>query len=230
MKLSVVMATMNEEEAVADVIRDVLTFNSKWDPEIVVVDSSTDRTPEIAKKLGARVILQEPQGHGVALRKGMFEAKGDVIVTTDCDGTYPVELIPLFVEMIEKEGYDVVSGNRMNRYNRSMPFLNRAANRIFAILVRMIYRIPTHDVTTGMHALRREVVRSINWETNYSFPVEIIVRTVENGYRWQEVEIPYRERVGEVTLHRFRSGRAYMRFILGHRFSRGKTREGAGKA
>jgi glycosyltransferase involved in cell wall biosynthesis len=221
MKISVVMPTMNEEAAVGKVIGDALKCGAAWDPEIVVVDSSTDRTPEIAAALGARVIRQEPHGHGRALRAAMLAAAGDVVLTTDCDDTYPMQYIPQFMHLIEREGYDAVSGNRMHRDNRSMPLANTLANWSFATLVRLLYRIPAHDVTTGMHALRRDVIHSITWEANYSFPAELIVKTVQQGYRWRELDIPYRERIGEVTLNRWRSGRAYLRFIVGYRFGAG---------
>ena len=224
MKLSVVMATMNEEGAVSNVIGDALKYGAAWSPEIVVMDSSTDRTAEIASDLGAHVIRQEPQGHGAALRTAMLAAKGDVILTTDCDETYPMDYIPRFMELIEKASYDAVSGNRIHGENRTMPLANRMANWLFAALVRLLYRIPTHDVTTGMHALRRDVVHSIPWKTNYSFPAELIIRTAQRGFRWHEMKIPYRERTGDVTLNRFRSGWAYVGFIVGHRFRRERER------
>ena len=217
MKISVVMPTMNEEGAVGKVVADALRHGAPWGPEVVVVDSSRDRTPEMAAAGGARVIRQEPRGHGLALRAAMREAAGDVVVTTDCDDTYPMEYIPHFMELIERGGYDAVSGNRIHRGNKAMPFANRAANSLFAFLVRLLYGIPAHDVTTGMHAFRREVIHAIPWETNYSFPAELIIKTVKKGYRWKEIDIPYRERIGEVTLNRWRSGKAYLRFIIGYR-------------
>jgi glycosyltransferase involved in cell wall biosynthesis len=220
MRISVVMPAMNEEEAVKRVIQDALKHGDRWEPEIVVVDSSTDRTPEIAAGLGARVIRQEPRGHGVALRTAMLAAEGDVVITTDCDDTYPMDYIPKFMNLIEERGYDAVSGNRIHGGNRSMPLANRIANWSFAKLVRVLYGISTNDVTTGMHAFRRELIHKIPWQANYSFPAELIIKTVRNDYSWKEIRIPYRERIGEVTLHRWRSGKAYLRFIIGYRFSR----------
>lgn len=217
MRISVVMPTMNEEQAVEKVIGDARVHGAPWNPEIVLVDSSTDRTPQIAESMGARVIRQPPQGHGRALAAAMRAASGDVVITTDCDDTYPMHAIPRVMSLIEKDGFDAVSGSRMHRGNRAMPLANRAANWLFAFLVRRLYGIPVHDVTTGMHAFRREVIHSIAWETNYAFPAELIIKTVERGYRWRELDIPYRERTGEVTLNRWRSGKAYLRFIIGYR-------------
>ncbi len=218
MKISVVMPTMNEEGSVGKVIEDAVRHGAPWIPEVVVVDSSKDRTPEIAESLGARVIRQEPGGHGIALRSAMLAAGGDVVITTDCDDTYPMDFIPRFMEFIEEGGYDAVSGNRIHGGNRSMPIPNKIANWSFATLVRLLYGIPTHDVTTGMHAFKRELIHKIPWETNYSFPAELIIKTVKEGYKWRETDIPYSERIGEVTLNRWRSGKAYIRCIFKYRF------------
>jgi len=152
------------------------------------------------------------------LRTAMFAATGDVIITTDCDDTYPMEYIPQFMKLIEQSGYDIVSGNRMKSGKHSMPFLNIVTIRLLALFVRLLYGIRTHDVTTGMHAVRREVVHSINWKTNYSFPAELIIKSIENGHKWRELIIPYHPRIGQIKLNRWRSGKAYLRFILGNRF------------
>jgi len=218
MKLSAVMATLNEEGAIGKVIEDVKKNTKGHELEIVVVDSSSDRTAEIAEGKGAKVIRQPKSGHGIALRAAMLAAGGDVIITTDCDDTYPMDYVPKFLELIGA-GYDVVSGNRMNRMTRAMPLSNRLANFGFALIVRILYGISTNDVTTGMFAIRREVVHAIPWETNYSFPAEIIIRTNLNGFKYKQIDIPYRGRIGEVTLNKWRSGKAYLRCFLKHRFN-----------
>lgn len=218
MKISVVMPTLNEENAIGKVIDDIKANAKRYDLEIVVVDSSTDHTAEIAQSKGAVVIKQPKSGHGLALRKAMLSATGDIVITADCDDTYPMEYIPRFVEEIGK-GFDVISGNRMNRMNRAMPLSNRLANFGFAMMVRLLYGIKTNDVTTGMFAIKREVVHSIPWETNYSFPAEIVIRSNLEGYKFRQIDIPYRERIGEVTLNKWRSGKAYLRCFLKYRFN-----------
>lgn len=217
MRLSVAMATLNEERAIPKVVGDIKRHGAPWDPEIVVVDSSTDRTAEVARGLGARVIWQPPSGHGRALLAAMRAARGDIVMTADCDDTYPMKDIPRFIRLIEEEGYDLVSANRMTRRLRAMPLGNRLANHGFALLVRLLYGIPTSDVSTGMFAVRRRVLETVRFRTNYSLPAEIIVRSNLAGFRWRQVDIEYRIRVGEVTLHRWRSGKAYLKFIFGYR-------------
>jgi len=218
MKLSVVMATLNEEGAIGNVINDIRENAKDHDLEIVVVDSSSDKTPEIAKSLGAKVITQPKSGHGLALRAAILAASGDVIITTDCDNTYPMEYIPKFLDLI-RGGYDIVSGNRMNRMNKAMPLSNRMANFGFALIVKLLYGIPTSDVSTGMFAIKKEAAHAVKWETNYSFPAELIIRSKLAGFKYEQIDIPYRERIGEVTLNKWRSGKAYLRCFINYRFN-----------
>jgi len=218
MKLSVVMATLNEEGAIGKVIDDIKKNSQGHELEIVVVDSSTDRTAEIAQSKGAVIIKQPKSGHGKALRAALLAASGDVIMTTDCDDTYPMDHIPKFLDLIGR-GYDVVAGNRMNKMNKAMPLSNRIANAAFALIVRVLYGIRTNDVSTGMFAIKREVVHGVPWETNYSFPAEIIIRSNLAGYKFKQIDIPYRERIGEVTLNKWKSGKAYLRCFINYRFN-----------
>ena len=219
MKISVVMPSFNEEKAVGPMIESIRRHSSGFETEILLVDSSSDGTPEAARKLGARVITQPPQGHGVALRAAIDSASGDIIITSDCDNTYPMEFIPELVRLIEKEGLDIISCNRLHSgLGGEMPFSNKLANRTFALLVRLFYKIPVHDVTTGMFAMRREVAQKVRFENNYSLPCEIIIRSVLAGFKHREIDIPYRPRLGEVTLNKWRSGKAYLKCIFKYRF------------
>jgi glycosyltransferase involved in cell wall biosynthesis len=218
LSLSVVTITLNEEKAIGKVIRDIQAATGNG-CEILVVDSSTDKTPEIAESLGARVIRQEPRGYGVAMRTALLSGSGDVIITTDCDDTYPMEKIPEFTKLIE-DGFDIVSGSRLRGHLRpeNMPAMNWFGNWVFATMTACLYGFDTTDVTTGMRAYRREVLHSIEWETNYALPAELIIRPFLAGYKIKEIAIPYRERVGEITLNKWRSGKAFLRGITKYKF------------
>lgn len=225
--VSVVMPTFNEEGAIEKVVEDIRRHTSAHPTEILIVDSSSDRTAEIAKRLGVRVIAQKPQGHGIALRAAIQNASGDIVITADCDNTYPMEKIPELVRLITEEGYDLVSCNRLTReLTREMPLSNRLANMAFAAIVRLLYRIPTHDVTTGMFAMKKSIAHGIPWETNYSFPAEIIIRSNLAKCRYVEVPIAYKLRIGEVTLNKWRSGKAYLRCFAKYRFFPGMNLRG----
>jgi glycosyltransferase involved in cell wall biosynthesis len=219
-KVSIVMPTFNEEQALPLVVEDIRKYTQAYDTEILIVDSSRDNTAAVAERLGVKVISQPPRGHGIALRAAILAAAGDYIVTADCDNTYPMDRLPEFIDLLENQGFDLVSGNRLGtpEVRKAMPMANLMANRFFALVVRVLYGSGTHDVTTGMFGFRRQAAHAIPWETNYSFPAEIIIRARLAGLRYKEVPIAYKLRVGEVTLHRWRSAKAYLRCFAKYRF------------
>ncbi len=202
--LSVVMGTYNEEAAIETVITDIQDVTDGR-AEIVCVDGSSDRTPEIARELGARVIEQEPQGYGVAVREALLSASRPVVVTTDCDDTYPMEQLPEFLEAIN-EGRDVVSGDRLYHGAETMPEMNRFGNRVFALLASVLMNRRVHDTTTGMRAYRKEVIEKIDWTENTGLSAELLIRPVMREYDVQELPIAYRERKGETKLDPIKGG------------------------
>jgi len=204
MKLTVSMITMNEERAVAKVVADIRRVAP--DAEIFVVDSSRDRTAEIAQELGCRVFKQfPPKGYGPAMDRAVRDAAGDVVITLDCDDTYPVEAIPTLLSLIEG-GFDLVNTTRTYRRPEAMPFANFLANRLFALGARMLHGLKTTDVHSGMRAYRKTMLEQVQWDANGpALPVDMYVIPFRMGFRTTEVPIKYRERIGETTLQRWRS-------------------------
>ena len=214
--VSVVMATRNEEEAIGKVIRDIRTA-TKDQAEIVIVDGSEDKTPKIAESLGATVIYQKPRGYGIAVKTALLSATKNVILTMDCDDTYPAEKIPEFIRMIDA-GYDVVSGSRMILENDSMDTVNKFGNMLFAKLTSLLYGIEITDITTGMRAYRREVVVGIDWTENIGLSAELLFRPAKKGFRIIEIPIPYRKRVGVTKLDPLTGGMKILKSIIKYRF------------
>ncbi|MFW5896220.1 MAG: glycosyltransferase, partial [archaeon] len=177
--VAVVMGTYDEEQAIGRVLDDVDRVTD-GKASVVCVDSSADRTPEIARERGARVIRQEPQGYGVAVHRALQAADRPIIVTTDCDDTYPMEALPRFLDAINA-GYDVVSGDRLRRGANAMPRFNRLGNRAFALLASLLVGGRVHDTTTGMRAYRREVIESIEWTENTGLSAELLLRPLLRG-------------------------------------------------
>jgi glycosyltransferase involved in cell wall biosynthesis len=205
MKLTVSMITMNEEGAVAKVIRDIQRVAP--DAEVLLVDSSKDRTAEIAQELGARVIKQfPPQGYGPAMDRAVREANGEIVITLDCDDTYPVEAIAELRRLIEKDGYDLANTTRTWKRPKAMPFANFLANRVFALGARILHGLKTTDVHSGMRAYRKSMIDNVRWVAKgAALPVDMYVIPHRMGYRTVEIPIDYRERIGETTLHRWSS-------------------------
>ncbi|HEY3056482.1 MAG TPA: glycosyltransferase family 2 protein [Thermoanaerobaculia bacterium] len=204
MKLTVSMITMNEEGAIAKVVADIRRIAP--DAEILVVDSSRDRTAEIAESLGCRVIKQfPPQGYGPAMDRAVREGSGDVVVTLDCDDTYPVEMIPELVRRIDA-GADLVNTTRVKRRPKAMPFANFIANRVFALGARVLHGLKTTDVHSGMRAYRKSMIDRVKWNPRGpALPVDMLVIPFRMGFRVEEVPIEYRERIGTPTLNRWSS-------------------------
>ena len=204
MKLTVSMITMNEEGAVGKVVADIRGVVP--DAEILLVDSSRDRTPDIAASLGCRVIRQfPPQGYGPAMNRAVREAAGDVVITLDCDDTYPVEAIPRLVELVQA-GNDLVNTTRVQRRPKAMPLANFLANRAFALLARLLHGIRTTDLHSGMRAYRKSMIAQVEWdERGPALPVDMLLIPYRRGFRVAEIPIDYRERIGETTLRRFSS-------------------------
>ena len=210
--LSVVMGTYNEAEAIGTVLDDIDDVTDGR-AEVVCVDGSSDRTPEIAREHGATVIEQEPQGYGVAVSEALRSATRDVIVTTDCDDTYPMERLGDFLALIN-DGYDVVSGDRLYYGAEAMPFLNRLGNSAFAYLASALMGERVHDTTTGMRAYRSEVIEKIEWTENTGLSAELLLRPLIRGYEIREEPIPYRERAGETKLDPLGGGAAIAKSIV----------------
>jgi glycosyltransferase involved in cell wall biosynthesis len=210
--VAVVMGTYNEAAAVGQVLDDVERATDGR-AEVVCVDSSDDRTPEIARERGARVVRQPPRGYGEAVREAVLAPERPVVVTTDCDDTYPMERLPDFLAAIN-EGYDVVSGDRLARGAEAMPALNRLGNRAFAALASLLAGHRVGDTTTGMRAYRRELLQEITWTENTGLSAELLLRPLMRGYRVRELPIDYRERAGETTLDPLRGGAAIAWSIL----------------
>ena len=210
--VSVVMGTYNEEAAVGNVL-DSIDEATDGAAETVCVDGSSDRTAEIAREHGARVIEQEPQGYGVAVARALRAADRPVIVTTDCDGTYPMDALPEFLDAIN-DGADVVSGDRLYHGAATMPPFNRFGNHAFAVLASVLLGERVHDTTTGMRAYRQDIIEDIEWTENTGLSAELLVRPLARGYDVHETPIEYGERLGETTLDPLSGGKEIARSIL----------------
>ena len=198
--LTVAMITMNEAAAVGKVIDDIKAVVPN--AEILVVDSSKDDTPQIAEKKGARVIRQfPPQGYGKAMHLALTSGRGKVVVTLDCDDTYPAEDIPKLASLVADAGFDVVDGCRIQGKPDAMPWLNYAANMGFATIASVMFWYPIKDLHSGMRAYRRSLFDEISFAPKgAALPVELLLRPLRMGKRVVAVPIAYRERVGTSTM------------------------------
>ncbi len=218
--ISIVMITMNEEKAVGKVISDIKALLPN--EEILIVDSSKDKTPEIASSLGAKVIRQfPPQGYGKAMDMALRSASGDVVVTLDCDDTYPIKMIPEFVRLITEDGYDLVDGSRLKEKPKAMPMINYLANIGFAIIASILFFKHITDLHSGMRAYKKSLIDSLHYDPKGpALPVELLLRPIKDGFRVKSVYIDYFERIGQTTMQPLQSAWWTLKRILKVRFCR----------
>ena len=217
--LTVAMITRNEEKAIAKVIADIRRVVPS--AEILVVDSSSDRTAEIAQEMGARVIKQFPaKGYGPAMDLALRSGKGQVVVTLDCDDTYPCEDIPRLAGLVLDEGYDIVDGSRLKSKPQAMPWINYLANWAFAFLASLLFLRRVTDLHSGMRAYRKSLIDELKYKPRgAALPVELLLRPLKMGKKLKVVYIDYRERVGTSTMRPLESAWWTLRRIVGVRFA-----------
>jgi glycosyltransferase involved in cell wall biosynthesis len=195
------MISRNEEGAIAKVVQDVRHVVPG--AEVVVVDGSADRTPEIAAAHGARVIPEPGGGPATALIGALRASDRPIVATVDADNTYPPELLPAIIELA-RCGFDVVGTDRLG-FGRpaTMQRQNYLANRFFNVIASIRTRRRVRDVHSGMRAYRRAVIDRFNWDTKgLALPVDLLLWPIAARLRVLEVPIEYRDRIGTTKLVR----------------------------
>ena len=216
--ISVVIATLNEEEGIGPTLEELQKVLS--DPYLVVVDGkSVDTTVEIAKKMGANVLLQDGKGKGDALLKGIKQLNSNVrhVVFTDADFTYPAEHVPTMIEILEQNpDVGMVIGNRFDgEYNfKSIfnPFY--VGNRLLAFAQHVVNGVKLNDPLSGLRVVKWEILEG--WKPKskgFDVEAEMNFHVERKGYRIVEIPIKYRARLGEKKL-KLRHGFGILKRIL----------------
>lgn len=212
--ISVVLPTKDEEEAIEEVVRKCRAVGVE---EIVVVDDSRDKTPEIAEKLGCKVV-RNVKGYGSAYLEGLKLVNGDVVVLMDADGSYDPLEIPRLVEPILRGEADVVLGSRFKGriMPGAMPWHHRyLGNPLLTKFTNVLFGTKFSDIHTGFRAVRREVLQNLNLKCRgMEFATEFVLKTVNLSLRVVEVPITYHPRIGKSKLRSFRDGWRHLRLIL----------------
>jgi glycosyltransferase involved in cell wall biosynthesis len=219
LKISVVIPCYNEEQG----IRHTIGMLPECVDEIVVVDNnSTDRTSEVAKSLGARVVFEKRKGYGAAYQAGLPAVTGDITVTLDGDGTYPAEQIPELVDYLEDRRLDFVSASRFPLKNpRAMNFSNKVGNGVLTLGMAVLYGRPVRDSQSGMWVYRSPVYKKLTLTSDgMAFSEEIKIEAIRaQGVRFGEYHIHYHPRIGEVKLQKWRDGFHNLFFLVKKRFA-----------
>lgn len=220
-KIAVLIPTLNEEKTIGKVIKSIPKNKLKdmgYDVEAFIIDGdSKDKTREIAKKLGAKIILEPKKGYGRAYITGFSKVLADIYVTADADDTYPIKIIEVVIPYMEKYKLDFINTNRFKKYERgAWPPINKVGNKLLTYLTILLYGIRIKDSQSGMWFIRRDLLKNLKvYGTGMEFSVEIKIELIKKTKRWLEIPIYYkRRRHGSTKVHWFKDGVRILKFLL----------------
>lgn len=221
--ISIVIPCLNEEASVGQVIELARQGIARLGlaGEIIVVDNgSSDRSVQIAREHGARVIFEKHRGYGSALRAGFAQACHEILVMGDADLTYDFTAIADLVRPILENRADFVIGNRMKSIRPgAMPKLHRyLGNPVLSFALRVMFGSNlVHDAHCGLRAITAEAYKELRCvTTGMEFASEMVVRAIRCRLRIMERDIVYHPRKGQSKLHSFRDGWRHLRFMILH--------------
>ena len=216
--LAVVLAAFNEEEGIAPTIcelKEVLC-----EPHLVVVDGkSSDRTSQLAKDLGAEVILQKGKGKGDAISQGLCHLNGGAsyVAFIDADYTYPAKHIKEMLYVLDQHPeVGMVLGDRFSKIYEQESDRNKfyLGNRILGFAHKVFNGVDLNDPYTGLRIVRSDVLKG--WKPKsegFDIEAEINHHVQKLGYKIVELPIKYRKRLGKKKLG-FRHGLKILRRII----------------
>lgn len=188
-KITVVIPTKNEAGGIVKVVRGAKPFAD----EIIVVDGSVDQTADLARRAGAKVILEEQGGVGAAKRLGIAKAKGDIIVLMDADGSHEPRDIPKLVEPIKKNQADLVLASRVRGgsdefYVNLSGLVRQTGGDLVSFVVNRRFKTNLTDTINGYRAIRRSTALKIGLTADdFDIEQEMVIRCLKKKYRVCEV-------------------------------------------
>jgi glycosyltransferase involved in cell wall biosynthesis len=221
--VAVVVAAYNEEEGIAPTISELKEVLNK--PHLVVVDGkSKDRTVQLAKDLGADVIIQNGKGKGNAISQGLAYLNGSTtyVMFTDADFTYPAKHIKEMINVLDyNPDVGMVLGDRFSKNYETESDRNQffIGNRILGFAQRVFNGVNLNDPYTGLRIIRSELVN--RWKPKsqgFDIEAELNHHVKRSGYNIMELPIKYRKRLGKKKLG-FRHGLNILRRIVIERLS-----------
>jgi glycosyltransferase involved in cell wall biosynthesis len=219
--VTVILPCLNESSAIVECVHEAQEGleQAGLSGEVLVVDNgSTDGSASLAAQAGARVVAEERRGYGSALRRGIAEARGTIIVMADADRTYRLDRLGELVAPVAEGIADVVLGSRLDRLNPgTMPLLHRLIGTpaISFALRRACPGLRVKDSQSGYRAFHAEKVRALGLQAaGMEFASEMLIRASQEGLSIQERPLEYRPRVGPSKLNTLTDGWRHLQLIL----------------
>jgi len=218
--ITIIIPCLNEEHGIEKILRSMPDF---VDETIVVDNNSTDRTAEVARSLGAKVIREEVRGYGRSYKRGFSNATGDLIITLDGDHSYPVDALSYLIEAFLHLDVDFLNASRFPVRNaKAMSVKHKFGNLLLSLAMSLLYFRWVRDSQSGMWVLRRSIINSMQLEADgMAFSEEIKIEALKNSrIRFGEIYIQYSSRLGEIKLNPWRDGFYNLFFLVKKRFKR----------
>ena len=218
--VTIIIPALNEEKTIGSCLEKVKSgcIRENIPYEIIIADSSTDSTPDIARSFGARVISPEKRGYGNAYRSAFPYAKGEIIVIGDADDTYDFLQIHELIQPIREGRVDMVIGSRLKGkiLPGSMPWLHQyLGNPLLTWLLNFTFHSKFSDAHSGMRAISKEALSRLTLHTGgMEFASEMLIESARKGITFEEIPITYYPRISPSNLHSFADGWRHMRFIM----------------
>jgi len=224
-ELSIIIPCLNEAETIARCVEaarlGIQRANVRG--EIIVADNgSTDGSPAIAEKMGARVVLVREKGYGSALRGGIKAASGKWILMGDADDSYDFSEADRFVKKFQ-EGFELVMGCRLpvgggTIQRGAMPWKNRwIGNPILSFIGRLFFKCPAHDFHSGLRGFTKAAFEKMDLQTTgMEFASEMVIKSTFKQLKITEVPVTLRPdgRSRPPHLKPWRDGWRHLRFML----------------
>ncbi len=219
--VTVILPCLNEEDSVGLVVDEALrTLLSAGIPgEVLVVDNgSDDRSAEVAAAAGARVVREHRRGYGRALRTGISEAEGSIVVMADADWTYDLTQLPRLVEPIRRGDADISIGSRLNEATRqTMPLLHRYVGTpvLSALISQAGGNSNLRDSQSGFRCFRKADMLALALNSDgMEFASEMLIKSSRHNMRVVDVPTGYRKRIGNSKLNTLADGWRHLRIII----------------
>ncbi|MEU5056290.1 MULTISPECIES: glycosyltransferase family 2 protein [unclassified Streptomyces] len=164
---------------------------------LVVDNGSTDGSPDVARSLGATVVTEPRRGFGAACHAGLLASDADVVCFCDCDASLDPGLLAPFVQDVVAGRVDLVLGRRRPQGRGAFPVHARAGNLALAGMLRRRTGLRLHDLGP-LRAARRTSLLALDLADRRSgYPLQMVVRAADAGWRIEERPVPYRPRTGK---------------------------------
>ena len=210
-------------------IKDVIARGPKYIDEIIVISNkSTDKTVQIAKKIGGRVKVIEDNrtidgiGYGFAHMSGIAAAKGDIIVGADGDATYPVEDIERIINYLMKNNLDFISCNRYPLTDGTkIPLKLQLGVNLLNWEIRLLYGFKIKDALSGMWVFKKVVRDKLQLTMGeWNLSPQIKINAAKNSdIKFEEYSIAQHQRLGDTKQNYFKTGLSHAKWIFINRFS-----------